>query len=114
MENYPVKVGQGGTLCVGSDRYTVLVIGVCSPKNISAVILYGIDNEDKVKDYFDENNMFRFRTPEGNPDDSVLKNTDYSNPERYYYNKQNKWVEKGRKYPVIDFTSINPYIDPDF
>lgn len=110
-EVYMPQPGMLGTESVGSDSYSVVCVSVDSPKRVTVIRLWGLD-ENVIED-----------NPDIDIDDEGVRWMDKKNWKKYSPSKEEKWSlrKNGRWYQMnsshssnIHWGIANPYRDPSF
>ena len=105
----PVR-GMVGTLCTGSDLYTVCCNVVLSNKKVGIVRIIGI-TEDNKDQYIYEKDGVEYLTDEA-------FNKFMRDGELYSLRKNGTWREVGiptrESCCIVTFGHANPHLDPDF
>lgn len=105
----PVR-GMVGTLCTGSDLYTICCNVVLSNKKVGIVRIIGI-TEDNKDQYIYEKDGVEYLTDEA-------FNKFMRDGELYSLRKNGTWREVGiptrQSCCIVTFGHANPHLDPDF
>lgn len=105
----PVR-GMVGTLCTGSDLYTICCNAVLSNKKVGIVRIIGITEDNKDQYIYEKDGVEYLR-------DEAF-NKFMRDGELYSLRKNGTWREVGiptrESCCIVTFGHANPYLDPDF